>query len=126
MIVHIPPLNIPPTLHYDDADWLAKKEFHVTLLDTETETLLGERARKRGIRFEVVLRDEFWMLTKGRARSIIQMCDVRGAAEFYARLGIERPPLHVTLYTIGDRRGIGVASHVELERVGTRINSPLP
>lgn len=128
MILHIPPLTIPATIHYDGAEWHAKREFHVTFLDTETETLLGRRAvagAKRGVTFKVAMRDEFWMLTKGRARSIIQMCDVEGAADFYSRLGIDAPPLHVTLYTIGDRRGIGVATHEELERIGTRINFKL-
>jgi hypothetical protein len=128
MILHIPPLLIPPTIHFDGVEWLAKREFHVTMLNTESEELLGRRAisaAKKGLHFEVALRDEHWMLTKGRARSIIRVCDVAGADEFFARLGIEKPPLHVTLYTIGDRRGIGIATHDELDRIGARIRSPL-
>ena len=127
MILPIPSLVIPPTLRFDDVDWLAKREFHVTMLNTEAEESLGKRAisaAKRGLHFEVALRDEHWMLTKGRARSIIRMCGVAGADEFYARLGIEKPLLHVTLYTIGDRRGIGVDTHDELDRIGTRIHFP--
>jgi len=127
VILHIPPLVIPPTLHFDEADWLAKREFHVTMLNTESEELLGRRtiaAARRGLHFELALRDEHWMLAKGRARSIIRMCDVAGADEFFARLGIEKPPLHVTLYTIGDRRGIGIAARDELDRIGTRIHFP--
>ena len=95
------------------------------MLNTETKTLLGNRAiakAKRGIELTVKMRDEFWMLTKGRARSIIQMCDVAGADEFFANLGVETPPLHVTLYTLGDTRGIGVASWAELEQRGSRID----
>jgi hypothetical protein len=129
MILRIPPLVIPPTIHFDDAGWLAKREFHVTMLNTESEESLGKRAisaAKRGLRFEVTVRDEHWLLTKGRARSIIRMCDVAGADEFFARLGVEKPPLHVTLYTIGDRRGIGIATHDELDRIGTRIHFPAP
>lgn len=124
MILRIQPLTIPSTVDFDGAKWLAKREFHVTMLNAEQVTELGSRAvssAKKGLRFEVTLRDEHWMLTKGRARSIIRMCDVAGSDEFFARLGIEKPPLHVTLYTIGDRRGIGVATHDELDRIGTRI-----
>ena len=97
------------------------------MLNVEQVIELGSRAvssAKKGLRFDIALRDEHWMLTKGRARSIIRMCDVAGADEFYARLGIEMPPLHVTLYTIGDRRGIGIATHDELDRIGARIHFP--
>jgi hypothetical protein len=58
------------------------------------------------------------------------MCEVAGAEEFFAglerhlQIGIERPPYHVTLYTIGTLRGIGVATRAELERLGEPLAAP--
>jgi hypothetical protein len=58
------------------------------------------------------------------------MCDVSGADEFFAALErefqtvIERPPYHVTLYTIGTLRGIGTATRAELERLGEPLTAP--
>src|SRR5947207_3196513 len=61
MILRIAPLQIPETIEFDGAHWRAKREFHVTMLNTETKTLLGNRAiakAKRGIEFTVKMRDE--------------------------------------------------------------------
>jgi hypothetical protein len=123
-LIRVPPPGIPHTIHFLGHDWLAKREFHVTMLSTEMFDEHGFSAvakAKRGLDFDVILRDEFWMVVKGRAQSIIQMCDIAGAAEFYARLSIEQPPLHVTLFTVGDRRGIGIDSEEELHRRGTPV-----
>lgn len=53
--------------------------------------------------------------------SIIQMVSVSGLEEFYEKLNdilgssLETPPAHVTLYTHGDKTGIGVYSQADLE-----------
>jgi hypothetical protein len=65
-----------------------------------------------------------------KTRTIVRMCDVAGAEEFFAGLerelqtATERPPYHVTLYTIGTLRGIGAATRAELERLGEPIAGP--
>ena len=132
-IVHFDHPLIPDVIHFAGADWRAKREFHVTLAGTTTMALMtddADEAIKRAARrlvFTITLRDEFWQMHEEKARTIIRMCDVGGAEEFFARLetdlqlSIERPPYHVTLYTIGTLRGIGVATRAELERLGREI-----
>jgi hypothetical protein len=132
-IVHFDHPPIPDVLRFAGADWRAKREFHVTLAGTTTMRLLVDdpddvikRAAKR-LTFTITLRDEFWQMREEKTRTIIRMCDVAGAEEFFARLendlqvSIARPPYHVTLYTIGTLRGIGVATRAELERLGDEI-----
>ena len=83
----------------------------------------GAAARVHASRFATssgIVREE-------KTRTIIRMCDVDGAEEFFAvlerncRPSIERPPYHVTLYTIGTLRGIGIATRADLERLGEPI-----
>ena len=65
-----------------------------------------------------------------KTRTIIRMCDVAGAEEFFARTRtrtadvIERPPYHVTLYTIGTLRGIGVATRADSSASANRSPDP--
>jgi hypothetical protein len=117
LLLPVERLPIAPGIQFDGREWLAKREFHVTLLNEERAKELGRRALSRaksGLDLRVRLRDEYMRAVKGRAQSILRMCDVDAAAELYSRLGIDPPPLHVTLYTFGDGRGIGIASHAEL------------
>ena len=85
-----------------------------------------KRAARR-LTFRITPRDEFWHMREENTRTIVRMCDVDGAEEFFAGLErelqtvIERPPYHVTLYTIGTLRGIGVATRAEIERLGEPI-----
>jgi hypothetical protein len=132
-ILHFDHPPIPDVLRFAGADWRAKREFHVTLAGATTMALMTDDADdviKRAARrlvFTVTPRDEFWQVREEKARTIIRMCDVAGANEFFARLeselqlSIERPPYHVTLYTIGTLRGIGLATRAELERLGSEI-----
>jgi hypothetical protein len=132
-IIHFDHPPIPDVLRFAGADWRAKREFHVTLAGATTMALMTDdaddvikRAAPRLV-FTITLRDEFWQVHDEKARTIIRMCDVAGAEEFFARLekemqlSIERPPYHVTLYTIGTLRGIGLATRAELERLGQEI-----
>jgi len=132
-ILHFDHPPIPDVIRFAGADWRAKREFHVTLAGSTAMALMSDDADdviKRAARrlvFTVTLRDEFWAMREEKMRTIIRMCDVAGAEEFFARIesdlqiSIERPPYHVTLYTIGTLRGIGVATRAELERLGTEI-----
>lgn len=69
------------------------------------------------------------MLPGGRGRLIELLSEVKQAAEFYDALGrlaatpLPRPPLHVTLYTFGDVRGIGLPT---LEALKQRTVSRRP
>jgi hypothetical protein len=135
-IVHFDHPAIPDVIHFAGADWRAKREFHVTLAGTTMMRNLTpnvddviKRAARR-LTFRIAPLDEFWHMREEKTRAIIRMCDVDGAEEFFAGLErelqtvIERPPYHVTLYTIGTLRGIGVATRAELERLGEPLAGP--
>ncbi|HEV7573099.1 MAG TPA: hypothetical protein VGQ21_16485 [Thermoanaerobaculia bacterium] len=135
-IVHFDHPPIPDVIRFAGADWRAKREFHITLVGATTMHLLTpdpddvtKRAARR-LTFRITLRDEFWHVREEKTRTIVRMCDVAGAEEFFAALErdlqtvIERPPYHVTLYTIGTLRGIGVATRAELERLAEPLANP--
>lgn len=132
-IVHFDHPPIPDVIHFAGADWRAKREFHVTLAGTATMRDLTTNAddvikrAARRLTFRITPRDELWHMREEKTRTIVRMCDVEGAEEFFAGLerelqtAIERPPYHVTLYTIGTLRGIGVATRADLDRLGEPI-----
>jgi len=132
-IVHFAHPPIPDVIRFAGADWRAKREFHVTLAGTTTMSALTAHAddiiQRAGHRliFAISLRDELWQVRENETSTIIRTCDVFGAEDFFARLErdlqapIERPPYHVTLYTIGTLRGIGLPTRAELERMGKEI-----
>jgi hypothetical protein len=135
-IVHFDHPSIPDVIHFADADWRAKREFHVTLIGatamrdlTPNADDVIKRAARR-LTFRITPRDELWEMREEKTRAIVRMCDVAGAEEFFVGLerelqtAIERPPYHVTLYTIGTLRGIGVATRADLERLGEPIAGP--
>lgn len=135
-VIHFAHPPIPDVIHFDGADWRAKREFHVTLAGTTTMRALSntpDEVIKRattGLTFAIALRDEYWHLHENETRTIIRMCDIEGAEEFFVRLeremlmAVARPPYHVTLYTIGTLRGIGIATSAELHRLGKKIAGP--
>jgi len=132
-IVHFDHPSIPDVIRFAGEDWRAKREFHVTLTGTTTMHALAAepddviKRAARGLSFTIVLRDELWQVRENDTRTIIRMCDLGGAEEFFERLEgemqmtIERPPYHVTLYTIGTLRGIGLATRADLAQMGEEI-----
>ena len=134
-------LERPATVTLFGEQWEVKPEFHVTLLGREgLQNLLRDIGRLKIIKAEIAisrsaaevnwkvrLLDEFWRVHDGDERTIIQLCEVGGAEAFFTTLEgeletkIERPPYHVTLYTIGTKNGIGLASRADLEAKGRRI-----
>jgi hypothetical protein len=132
-IVHFDHPPIPDVIHFADVDWRAKREFHVTLTGTTTmRELTAEpddviKRAARSLSFTIELGDELWHVHENDTQAIIRMCAISGAEEFFTRLeremqmAIERPPYHVTLYTIGTLRGIGLATREDLERMGREI-----
>jgi len=131
-IVHFEHPPIPDVIRFDGADWRAKREFHVTLAGTSAIADADEMVKRAAhrISFAVTLRDELWQVRESETQTIIRMCDVNGAEEFFERLeremlkAVARPPYHVTLYTIGTLRGIGIPTHVDLHRLGRQIIGP--
>jgi hypothetical protein len=131
-IVHFEHPPIPDVIRFGGADWRAKREFHVTLAGTTAIAEADEMIKRaaHGITFAVTLRDELWEVRENETQTIIRMCDVDGADEFFERVeremlkAIARPPYHVTLYTIGTLRGIGIPTHVDLHRLGKQIIGP--
>src|SRR3954452_10541045 len=135
-IVHFEHPPIPDVIRFAGADWRGKREVHVTLAGATTirgVALEADEMVKRAARhlsFTITLRDELWHVRENDAQAIIRMCDVDGAEEFFTKLeremlkAIARPPYHVTLYTIGTLRGIGIPTHVELHRLGKQIIGP--
>jgi hypothetical protein len=97
-------------------------------LTAEADEVIKRAARR--LTFAITPRDEFWHVRENQTRAIIRMCDVEGAEEFFTRLegetqmAVERPPYHVTLYTIGTLRGIGLPVRAELTRLGDEIDGP--
>jgi hypothetical protein len=135
-IVHFDHAPIPDVIHFAGADWRAKREFHITLVGAAAMRTLTpdpddviKRAARR-LTFSITPREEFWHVREEKTRTIVRMCEVAGAEEFFAglerelQIRIERPPYHVTLYTIGTLRGIGVATRAELERLGEPLATP--
>jgi hypothetical protein len=135
-IVHFQHPPIPDVIRFAGADWRAKREFHVTLVGTTTMLALAaepDEVIKRAARkltFAITLLDALWHVREHETQAIIRLCEVEGAEEFFARLeselqvAIARPPYHVTLYTIGTLRGIGLPARADLERMGKEIAGP--
>lgn len=140
-LLHLDFPKLQETIDFLGARWTAKPEFHVTLIGKAAmRALIDElgilslarvetaivRAR-RNVPFRVHMRPELWLMREENARTIIQTCDVDGGETFFLRLEnvlalkIERPPYHVTLYTIGTHKGIGVASTAVLRDLGTLL-----
>lgn len=101
-------------------------------MEAKSEAFTACKLALSGIKFSVSLKPEFFWVDKvyevpvkhARA-SLIASCEVEGSEAFYDRLAgftrleLERPPLHVTLYTRGDsqsRQGIGLATQQEFSR----------
>lgn len=134
-ILSIPPLDLPSTVELSGSHWLAKKELHVTLLGRDAMESIGRGSRgpvvvrdaAKGMELEVRLTDELWLLEEPPASTIIARAEVPDAAELFAKISdasgakLEEPPYHVTLFTRGTSRGIGVHSLEELRSAGREL-----
>lgn len=77
-----------------------------------------------GLQFKVQMGTETRRAVKGDAETIIRMCDVEGMSEYFSRVtaalglpdgSIEPPPTHVTVYTLENGQGIGMANQEQLQ-----------
>lgn len=128
------------TVDFANATWRLKREFHVTLLNSRATSRVTEatgdafrsvEVLRRAVRkdFAVVPSASVWIVRKANAKAIVVECDVTGAEELFTEIAaetgvdLERPPYHITLYTIGTARGIGLPTRAELERLGRKLGT---
>lgn len=127
--------GLPESFELFGTEWHRKKEFHVTLINGEyvAEVVGGdldtEKLRKI---FEESCQDVNFKVTsvgpklslaeiEGR-RSLVIFCTLQGLEKVYTNLeqqfgivGIERPPTHITLYTLDNALGIALSTQKHLE-----------
>lgn len=134
-----PPL---PPLRLDGIDFAPKRELHATIVGTA----LGARVRAAlavapalraridalcaGLDWRWARGHAWWLLRDDAARpcraSVVEELALPAMARFHAGLGgllgaaLPVPPPHVTLYTAGDARGIGVPDAAAWQRLATR------
>jgi hypothetical protein len=141
LLLPVPPEAWPPPaepLRLDGIDFVPKAELHVTVVGRRLGAELREAMARdaafaaavesaiAGTDWSFARRPDWWRLlarTAGRRRhSIIQRVALPAMAPFHARLGarlgraLPVPPPHVTLYTAGDARGIGLPDEATLRR----------
>ena len=135
--------NLPDTMDVLGEQWVRKKEFHVTLVGPkqrlakrfqELHPDIAASVSRRQVRqavsvtaegksFSVRPGNEIRVVQEGDKKTIVRMVEVEGMERFFeeleARLGffIDRPPTHVTLYTLENGKPIGLHSKDELERL---------
>lgn len=150
LVLPIPPERWAPpesAVVLDGLVFEPKRELHVTLIGRGLgQTLHGEPGR-RGLRIQTVheaFDRQDWSFTRtgellrlekrelpghGRGRaigSLIERIDMPAMAAFYDTLaellgrGLAIPPAHVTLYTTGRARGIGLPDVATLQRLTVR------
>lgn len=124
-------------LQLDGIAFVPKRELHVTVVGRA----LGAELHEAGLQAETLAaaatldwrfeRCGQWLRLEARAagrrrHSIIERIALPALATLYARLGarlgrqLAVPPPHVTLYTSGDDRGIGVPDAASLARRSVR------
>jgi hypothetical protein len=148
LVLPIPPRTWPPparAVTLDGLVFLPKRELHITLIGSE----LGARLRAsvaapsldaaiaaavagqdwrftrsgRLLRLQKSIEDDGTTRTVG---SIIELIDLPAMAPFHAALSrligqaLPVPPAHVTLYTQGSAKGIGVPSDADLQALRVR------
>lgn len=136
----------PPSspVQVDGLRFVPKAELHVTLLGQDKlRRLYGEsRLQRAAVRaaLRAAFADTDWFFARGGPRlrlqkrctggarigSVVELIDQPGLAAFVARVraatGVDVPagPAHVTLYTAGDARGIGVPDEAALREFTVR------
>lgn len=88
-------------------------------------------AAARGLEFKVRPSGTYRLVRKGARRALIELAELDGRDEFYARLeaalrlppgAVPRMPPHVTLFTEPGGGGIALYSTAELESLSTEIH----
>ncbi|MEI8060802.1 MAG: hypothetical protein WCG99_00715 [Candidatus Berkelbacteria bacterium] len=139
IILYIPSLNIAPKLDIDGEKLYAKDKFHmsilgvknyvealsknkkITLEQAESEILKesGKILEKKPVRF-VRFKDDIKLVQEADKKTIVIMCEAEGIETFFEELqnvlkiDIATQPVHSTIYTREDGRGIGMINEEEL------------
>ena len=142
MPLHIDLKGHPATLSLSEITLRRKTEVHPTLLSTREAELLASRVSEAewqnafdGEQWEIRLLDEFELLREERASeaarfSVIRHVDCPSLNAFRKRLAqasglaLAATLPHVTLYTAGHERGIGLSSQADYERFRVRTLTP--
>jgi len=131
-------------LYFRNKNFSLKNELHITIIGSNLMSLIKEKLKTNRYQKDLFLRaiaetdwsyellDKFYHLVKeaddisekGKVsgESIIQMVHVPELEKFYGKLEaiigekILQRPTHVTIYTYGNQRGIGVNIQSELEK----------
>lgn len=142
--------DLPETIDVLDEHWVRKGELHVTLIGPGQK--LQDRLRERnpdlsskktgrlvslvldetlaGKSFRVIPQDELRVAQENDSKTIIRMCRVEGAEEFFSELSrtlgspIEVPPTHITLYTLRNGWPIGIYNKQRLDGVTRKLTNP--
>src|SRR3989344_1181504 len=144
------PVSLPQTMDVLGEHWIRKSEFHVTLVGPgqrlddrlkainphlsikksklQVEQVIGDVSEGRT--FTVIPQDELRIVEEKDRKTIVRMCIVEGADEFFEQLGrwlgfpIEVPPTHITLYTLQNGWPIGIYSRQRLDEITRKLSNP--
>ncbi len=139
-------LGLPASINIKGEKLLKKNEFHISIINANGIAELINPKAVTKIEQEIIGEfknfisenklDKFRLLKKFRfvqkdiKKSVIVMCELSGAAEFFARLTekykktIPLQPCHITLYTLQPEVGIGILSDEELNEISVPVNIP--
>ena len=132
--------NIPDTLVVDGTELGIKSEFHISLFELEylasflvsaTEksfeevqenvlSIFSSYVAKKPITLTGFL-DDFRVVEKEERKSVVVRCQMENLNGFFEALestvgaSVYRQPAHVTIYTLGHNKGIGIHTNEEME-----------
>ena len=132
--------NMPDTLAVDGTELKIKSEFHISLFELEhlasflvqaTEksfeevqenvlSIFSSYVAKKPMTFTGFL-DDFRVVEKEERKSIVVRCQMENLNGFFEALestfgaSVYRQPAHVTIYTLGHNKGIGIHTVEEIE-----------
>lgn len=119
--------RLPALLEFGGERFVRKSELHVTVAGSRSR-LAGAAlsAAARGLEFTVRPSGRYRLVRQGVRRALIELAELDGRDEFYARLEaalrvppgtVPRMPPHITLFTEPGGGGIGLYSCDDLENL---------
>jgi hypothetical protein len=131
-----------PSLRLDGIEFTRKRELHATIVGHALGSRLrranaGDAGMRAAVDAAIAARDWRWRRCREWAllerhegdrcrHSVIERIDLPAMADFHRRIGellgdvLQVPPAHVTLYTAGGPKGIGVPDEATLARLRVR------
>lgn len=126
-------------------EWFLKREFHVSLIcvkkilpqliekhgdEAKANKLLSEALIKALSTYEPIFENytgELRTAKDGDKETIVAMCTVKNLDKVFEDLGtlldlsLELPPTHITLYTLANKKAIGIATKEELNTLTQKL-----